>query len=110
MKYQNYSTYVRPPGEVIESPGLTVPGQALAVRDILERYVRGRDVETFAGVYTDSDLVPDGWERMDEIERIEYTRAMKADLETKVKRVRDSKPTVPPGPSDPASTRVEPSE
>lgn len=99
-------------GEVNTMPSLTVPDQALSVRAILERYVRGQSVENFPGVYTDSDLVPDGWERMDVIERTEYARAMKDDLVSKVpKRQKDSTPTPAPAPVPvPTPKREEPTD
>jgi len=110
-KYRNQITHAYDGEKFVLKNVITVPDQALSVRDILDRYVRGRDVETFAGVYTDSDLVPDNWERMDQIERTEYVRSMKEDLVQKMKRA-TSRPTKA---SDeevltPSPSRVEPAE
>lgn len=97
-KYRSVETH-RLVGEVNTMPSCTVPDQALSVRAILERYVRGQSVENFPGVYTDSDLVPVGWERMDQIERMDYARAMKDDLIAKnPKRQKDSSPAPAPAP------------
>lgn len=54
-------------------PGLTVPGQILPIRTILERFRRGQSVQSFAPVYNPD--VPPGYENLDPIERIEAARA-----------------------------------
>jgi len=62
-----------PQGETFEKPSLTVPNQALSVEEILKRYVRGQDVQTFQPTYNDSeDLV--GYENLSRIEAAEFAK------------------------------------
>lgn len=69
--------------EVNILPSRTVPDQALSLREMVARYAQGGTVEMFQPVYTDNDLIPDNWERWDEIDRIEYSRALKLDLKAR---------------------------
>lgn len=69
-------------GEVNGKPSLTIPDQALPIKEILARYVRGQDVVQFTPVY-DEDLVP-GIEGMTEIERTDLARQMKDDIQRSV--------------------------
>lgn len=64
--------YVRK-GYVSHKPSLTVPGQVLPIRTVLDRFRRGQSVQSFNPVYN-PDLPP-GYESMDKIERIEAARA-----------------------------------
>lgn len=64
-------------------PSRTVPDQVLSLREMVARYAQGGSVEMFQPVYTDNDLIPDNWERWDEIDRIEYARALKIDLKAR---------------------------
>lgn len=64
-------------------PSRTVPDQALSLREMVARYAQGGSVEMFQPVYTDNELIPDNWERWDEIDRIEYARALKIDLKAR---------------------------
>lgn len=69
--------------EVNILPSRTVPDQALSLREMVARYAQGGSVEMFQPVYTDNELIPDNWERWDEIDRIEYSRALKLDLKAR---------------------------
>jgi len=83
-------------GEVNYLPSLTIPDQALSLQEMIKRYVSGGSVEAFTPVYTEDTLVPDDWERMDTVERLEHTREMKRSIQ---KAVRDlSKPAPDPVP------------
>lgn len=66
--------------EVNNLPPITVPGQDMSIQEVLMRYQQGRDVSTFNGVYTDNPFVPDGWERMDIQERLDYQRMLKSNV------------------------------
>ena len=66
--------------EVNKMPPITVPGQDMSIQEVLMRYQQGRDVSTFNGVYTDNPFVPDGWERMDIQERLDYQRSLKSSV------------------------------
>lgn len=92
MNIHNSSTN-RPPiwkGVSNNLPPITVPGQALSIQEVIARYQSGRDVSHFAGSYTDSDLVPDNWERMDVMERLDYTRQMRVDIALAARRMDDA--------------------
>lgn len=53
-------------------PSITVPGQVVPVRRILERFRAGQSVQTFPAVYN-PDLPP-GYEKLDKIGKIEAAR------------------------------------
>jgi len=76
----NWSNYPGANGEVFTLPSLTIPGQSLSLKTLLERYVKGGAVAVFPPVYSDDPLIPDDLERMDEIERIEFARGIKTAL------------------------------
>lgn len=80
-------------GEKNFSVSRTIPDQVMSVGEILQRYVRGQSIDAVPPVYTESDLVPVNWERMDEIERIEYTRTQKKFLKEAVGRIQAEKTT-----------------
>jgi len=60
-------------------PSLTIPGQTLSLQQLLERYVRGSNVERFNGVYTHE--VPPGMENLTKIEKIEMARNLKNNVQ-----------------------------
>jgi len=64
-------------GEVNTLPSCTIPDQALSIKEMLARYVRGQSVETFTPVYTDNEFIPDNLERMDVFERAELAKQLK---------------------------------
>lgn len=63
--------YVRK-GYPSEKPSLTIPGQVLPIRTVLDRFRRGQSVQSFAPVYNEE--FPPGYEKLDQIERIEFAR------------------------------------
>lgn len=98
--------YVRSGYVFSDKPSLTVPGQVLPIRTVLDRFRRGQSVQSFNPVYN-PDLPP-GYESMDKIERIEAARAqaqkvarMRKALSDKQKR--DNEPTAPEPPSEPSA-------
>lgn len=102
ITWKNYSeencflrdgVYVFNNGEYNGHPSLTVPDQAMPIKEILQRYVRGQEVKQFTPVY-DDDIAP-GYEGMDEIERLNLARDMKTQLQdavTRSKRILPSEP------------------
>lgn len=56
----------------------TVPGQILTLRQVVDRFRRGQNVQTFSGSY-DANLPP-GWENMDRLEKIDYQREHKSSV------------------------------
>lgn len=67
-------------GETNNLPSMTVPGMTMGLKEMLERYVRGGDVETFQGTYTDADI-PDNLERMTEMDKLDLAREIKQSIE-----------------------------
>lgn len=65
--------------ETVTGVSQTVPDQALSVQQILQRFTRGQPLTTFEEVYNGEEHMPD-IDRMTEIDRIEYARAIKEDL------------------------------
>lgn len=72
--------------EIVTGVSQTVPDQALSVQQILQRFTRGQPLNTFEEVYNGEEHLPD-IDRMTEIDRIEYARAIKADLEETGKKL-----------------------
>jgi len=61
--------------ESVNDFSITVPGQSRPLRDLLDRHLNGGVTKTREGVYLgDSELVPDGLERMSSIDRAAYAR------------------------------------
>lgn len=74
MKHQR--NYVQPPGERNNAPSMTVPGQTLPIRTLVERYRRGADVAVFNGTYTeDEDVV--GISKLDKVDRAQLALDVK---------------------------------
>jgi len=69
------------PAEFHDKPSKTVPGQTLSIRELLDRYVRGEQVEVFHPTYTDDDI-PDHLEHMTEIERKELASDIGQHIQT----------------------------
>ncbi len=62
--------------EVNKQKSLTIPDQAMSIKEILNRYARGLDVEGFKPIYDDDDITLDDTmpdpRNMDLAEREEY--------------------------------------
>lgn len=48
---------------------VTIPDRTMTMRQLIERHQSGGTVKTFSPVFTDSELLPDNFERMDNLER-----------------------------------------
>lgn len=79
MTYVNHSTKKPSTGFVFQDPGLTVPGQVLDLRTIRDRYSRGQSVVSYPGEY--DSPIPEGYENMTKIERIEFARETRRRLD-----------------------------
>ena len=70
--------------EINKQKSLTIPDQALSIKDILNRYARGLDVEGFKPVYDDDDITTDDYlpnpYTMDLAERQQYREELEAEL------------------------------
>ena len=62
--------------EINKQKSLTIPDQAMSIKDILSRFARGLDVEGFKPIYDDDDITLDDYipdpKNMDLAERQEY--------------------------------------
>lgn len=76
FNYNLDSELMNPREEAVSSiPSQTVPGMTLSLRDLVERYTRGLDVQMFQPVYDgDDDFMPPNLDKMTEIERIDLSR------------------------------------
>lgn len=64
------------PYEKAGGVSMTVPGQTLSLRTLIDRYTRGIDVDMFTPQYDEDDIIPDGLEYMTEIERKDMAREL----------------------------------
>lgn len=62
--------------EVNDLPSLTVPGMTMSLEELLRRYVRGENVQTFQAVYTGEEDVPD-FASMTEMDKLDMARDLK---------------------------------
>lgn len=62
--------------EINKQKSLTIPDQAMSIKEILSRFARGLDVEGFKPIYDDEDITLDDYipdpRNMDLAERQEY--------------------------------------
>jgi len=70
--------------EVNILPSKTTPGMVPTLKEMVEKYAQGGNVEVFTPAYTDNELLPDNWEKWDELTRIDYARNLKADLDQRL--------------------------
>lgn len=65
---------------------LTIPDQALSIKEILNRYARGLDVEGFKPIYDDDDITAEDYmpdpRTMDLAERQEYQEQYQNELKS----------------------------
>jgi len=74
----------------------TVPGQGITPKEVLDRYVNRKSLPVMDGVYTDNHLLPDNYERMDKVERVElayYMHSLIADRRARM-QARRNRPRV----------------
>jgi len=81
-------------GEIFTQPSLTVPDQALSIRDLVARFTRGQDVRTYEGQYTHDRSIPDNLERMTEMDRLDLSRQLKDGIESVQRNHRSRKPII----------------
>jgi hypothetical protein len=70
--------------EVNKQKSLTIPDQAMTIKEILNRYARGLDVEGFRPIYDDEDISLDDYlpdpRKMDLAERQQYKESIEQEL------------------------------
>lgn len=88
-KFRNWHSEKQPLTQVDFGISQTVPDQSLSMKLLLQRAMRGQDINSHPGAFENNqDFSPtdlDNLERLDKIERIELTRKMKQ----KAKRISD---------------------
>ena len=69
----------------------TVPNQAMTVREIKDRYIRGMSVRQYKPVWYDDKIneFEGMFDNMDALERIDLIRDLKKDIESKQKGIAD---------------------
>jgi hypothetical protein len=71
--------------EINKQKSLTIPDQAMSIKEILNRYARGLDVEGFKPIYDDDDITLDDImpepRNMDLAERQEYREYILEELQ-----------------------------
>lgn len=75
-------------------PSLTVPGQTLSLRELLERYVVSGTVETHRGVY-DMEL-PENFEKMDVFEKLDMAAQLRQGIANAQAAADQPPPPAPP--------------
>lgn len=83
MRKYDYSTMyqVTDPGEKVTQPSMTVPNEAMSIREILVRYSRGLPIDAKVPIYDEENDLPDpkkmdlaDWEEMQIAARQEVKR------------------------------------
>jgi len=75
--FRNSSNYVHSLTRVEcnDGPSTTVPDMSLSLRDLLNRHKAGGKVKVFEPVYTgENSMIPDDFERMDQMEKVELAK------------------------------------
>jgi hypothetical protein len=77
--------------EVNKQKSLTIPDQAMSIKEILSRFARGLDVEGFKPIYDDDDITLDDYipdpRNMDLAERQEYKEYVVNELNSLNKQI-----------------------
>lgn len=81
--YRTADTATPAKGYVFTLPSLTIPGQSLSLKDLLERYVISGTTEMFNAQFTGEDEtdIPDNLEKMDKMEKIHLARELRLGIE-----------------------------
>lgn len=80
--------------ETPSGDSMTVPNMTMSPSEILERFTRGQQVATFTPVYRGEDEYPN-IEAMDPMERLDYARSIKEQLEDAKNRPAPAEPLDP---------------
>jgi len=86
--------------EVNTLPSLTVPGMTMSLEELLRRYVRGENVQTFQAQYAGEEDIPDfnGMSEMDKIDMAKDLKQFVAEQQFKLKPEPLPKPEPAPVP------------
>jgi len=84
--------------EVNNLPSQTVPGMTMSLEELLRRYVRGENVQTFQPVYAGDADIPD-FDNMTEMDRLDMARELREFVDRRQWSVPDPKPLPKPEPA-----------
>jgi len=87
----NHRTYLDGHGnpsaeDVTGQVSMTVPGMTLSLKELLARYVRGEHVNVLQPQFSDDPDIPDGLERMSEMDRLDLARDLKDGISREQKK------------------------
>lgn len=85
VNFQNYDHAANLPEPSVK-PSKTIPGQDMAIKTLVDRYVRGQHVETFTPTYTE-DIDP-AFFKMDKQDAAMAARQLRKDIEKEQHRAK----------------------
>lgn len=88
VNFQNYDHAANLPEPSVK-PSKTIPGQDMAIKTLVDRYVRGQHVETFIPTYTE-DIDP-AFFKMDKQDAAMAARHLRKDIEKEQQRKQPAK-------------------
>lgn len=95
--------------EVNDQPSLTVPGMTMSLEELLRRYVRGENVQTFQAVYAGEEDIPD-FNAMSETDKIDMANDLAEFIAAQqIKQQPLPKPKPEPAPTPEPTPAPEPS-
>lgn len=89
--FRNYNWEDHLP-QVSTRPSKTVPGQDMPIKELVDRYVRGQNVETFTPTYTDE--IDPQYFKMDKQDAAMAARTLAQTIELERQRVQAQKQSV----------------
>jgi len=101
----NYAQlYPVPKGETLTGLSETIPGQGITPQQIVSRYVNGKALPQLNGVYNDNPMLPDNFERLDAVQRVQLAHQMRAIVADRREKMfaRRARPTTAPSESAPS--------
>lgn len=101
----NYAAlYPIPKGETLTGLSETIPGQGITPQQIVSRYVNGKALPQLNGVYNDNPMLPDNFERLDQVERVQLAQHMRSIIANRQEKMaaRRARPTSAPSESAPS--------
>jgi len=94
--------------EVNNLPSKTVPGMTMSLEELLRRYVRGENVQTFQPVYAGEEDIPD-FLNMSEMDKLDMARDLKQFVEQQQFKPRpEPEPKPEPAPKPEPTPEPEP--
>lgn len=88
-------------GETLTGDSETTPGQGITAKEVVNRFVNKKPLAGLSGVFNQNHLLPDNFERLDKVERIELAQHMRALIANRQERLQARRAKPSPTPSDP---------